>query len=58
MNENWFEQARASLKDKNNRGLIKILKWIAVLASAVFIPGLAGLITAIVIICAWKIPKA
>lgn len=54
--KDFFDEAKSVLSDSDNRGILKILKWISVLL-LLCIPGIWGFCLALILVFAWKIPK-
>ena len=51
-----IDNAKRVFRDPDNRGLLKIAKWISVILALGAIPGFAGIVAATMIIFLWKLP--
>lgn len=51
-----LKEAKEVFRDSDNRGLLKIAKWLAVIVALGGIPGFAGIVIAGMIIFLWKLP--
>lgn len=51
-----IDDAKRAFRDPDNRGLLKVAKWITVLLALGAIPGFAGIVVATMVIFLWKLP--